>query len=167
MPTPAQTRKAVIDFITPFMDQPANRQALVNGALWGEPFVANIDWSGTPTAFSSHLFDALHRDGGVDALNALLDEIATHTGGGNQARIEQLKIDIAVLPALPTSSAPAAPTSPPTNAGPTINIGGNVSGSNVNIGGNQTITTHNSGFMGGGPMRPTPPDHDDDPQTGE
>jgi hypothetical protein len=145
MPTPAQTRKAVIDFMVPFMDTPASRQALVSGALWGQPYVANIDWTGAPTAFTSSLFDAVWRDGGAEAVHALLDEIATHTGTNNQAKVEQLKADLATMPGA-TSSVTPAPTQPQ-SGGPTFNIGGSVTGSNVNIGGVQTITNHNPARM--------------------
>ncbi|MEM7344787.1 MAG: hypothetical protein AAF485_11135 [Chloroflexota bacterium] len=89
--------------LLPEMGNPTNRQAFIEGALYGSPSLQQIEWPGPADPFTKRLVRQLHEFGDVapgrPALVALLQELKQQVGIDRQAEIDQLIHELTVQPA--------------------------------------------------------------------
>jgi tetratricopeptide (TPR) repeat protein len=75
---------AIVDLLLPYFSTRAERQALIEGALFGCPVLDRIEWEGTPHAFTVHLVRTLVNYGTCDdetpALITVLEAVRAQVG---------------------------------------------------------------------------------------
>lgn len=81
----------LVDIITPFMSDSAQRSAIIQSALRNDALRHSIILSGGGRDFTIHLLDGLIKYGEVEYLHALLDELASRLGPSKQQNIEYVR----------------------------------------------------------------------------
>jgi hypothetical protein len=90
----------IVSLLEPEMSDIANRQALVQSALFGSPVVNQINWSGAAHVFTVQLVTRLYRYD-TSALIAVLRELQSQVGASRQAAIAELIHALTATPSAP------------------------------------------------------------------